>query len=388
MCYNRKIKKSLANAQTLSDGKFNMKTLLKWILRIILLMILVFLSLFTYFLIFPENTLDKKINDTVTSKLGFETIEEKSSVGDKIIPLARSLIEQKYPELKTKKIFGKVIEGNEYVSLAQKKWDEMILETQKEIAKARQTVSDIDQIITANDSLLLEQTKEFETGCVKEILYIDCDQLGSTLEKNKVDIPKTKAEAQKAKNRWQKWIDEAEKNLKNLKTHPVGAEKQAAVTFNNTYYIKYVGNDVKPADYLKHALHESFHALSYGTLTTLPAPLDEGLTDYFAVKSFESYIGMKVSSSFIVFPYQVKLVELLTNIISEKDLLSIYLAKDETRLKTNVDAKLGAGSYDKIITDITTIFRESIYSGSYDIFSKENDLIFNNIEKIFDTQKN
>jgi len=128
-------------------------------------------------------------------------------------------------------------------------------------------------------------------------------------------------------------------------------------------YLMYLGNTLPVNAYLHHAIHELLHsvACSKGANFALPSVWEESFTDYFTANIMSDYLGMDVDS-FMAFPMEIKIVRLLSNFISEDELLSIYRTKNITLLENLIDKKIGKGSYRLIYEDMEIIYREKKYN--------------------------
>ena len=161
----------------------------------------------------------------------------------------------------------------------------------------------------------------------------------------------------------------------------VGLDAQDAIAFcPATVYLKYWGDQRSLTNYLIHSIHESLHALSCHSKSVLPPVWEEGLTDYFAINVLGNYVGM-TADAHMAFPYQVKVVNYLTDFISEKDLVSIYIEKNDDRLKKKIDEKFGADTYDKLMVDMNAVFYGASYSDGFQSNS-EVDSAFIRIEEL------
>ena len=354
-----------------------MKKYIKWFLYFI---IIVFIIVFLAF-IFEGNF--NKINRIVSSKIGFSEIENKDQIINSIFPLANELVVNQYPVFSqnTKPKFS-ILDDEEYKEKEEKKMLEIISLLEKEIDKGKNVISDNKKVIIENEELLTFQEKVYRENCLNIESDNDCINLLNVYEKNKIDIPKIKIEANNIIKSWDNYIIQVKENIELLKSNPVNSETQRAITLPDEIFFKYLGNKASVSEYLVYSIHELFHAYSDDkSKDFLPPVWEEGITEYFTLKILEKYTNVE-SSSYSSYPYQSRLIKLLSNIISDEEIMDIYINKDEDKLKNIIDEKFGKGNYNNILLIMNSIY----YNSSYDpekMISEESDKLFEEINSIF-----
>lgn len=177
-----------------------------------------------------------------------------------------------------------------------------------------------------------------------------------------------------------KILAEIQKAKGNSNPTPIDVYLQDAITFcPQTIYLQYFGNQRSVTDYLIHSIHESFHGLSCNSSSKLPLVWEEGITDYLAISTLENYVGTSVDT-YRAFPDEVDIIKDILVLIPEKDLIDIYINKDESRLMASINKKFGNGTYEKIMPDMNIIFTKASYSDGF-TSNPEVDEAFSRVKK-------
>lgn len=210
-------------------------------------------------------------------------------------------------------------------------------------------INSIEQIesklIPLSKQLIIEKYPSFSNRSVGGIYVLDSEDFKAAVKKESADPDMSTEES---------------------KQLAVSDDKLEGTTFcpDSKVYLKYVGNELSVASYLHHTVHETLHGLTCDTVTgtnkSLPSVWEESLTDYFTSNIITDYTKINADVG-TAFPYQIEIVRLLEKVVTEDQLLKVYLTKDENLLKALIESKSGEGSYKALYSDSNIVYREVVY---------------------------
>lgn len=223
-----------------------------------------------------------------------------------------------------------------------------------------------------NASLIAEQEKEYRENCEVNTRYSDCEQLKRGINENKVITQEGRVICEENRKILAGQLAELEQDKKKINDGTIDLLEQQKYELSNGMYFPKTKNIymrvVEGQDsyvYLSTLLHELFHHYSRN-MADIPEFVDEGITDYLALKSFglSDYQIAHTSGYF----KEVQIVQALLEKIPEDELIAVYVAQSDTDFKGLFATYFPAVKYDEFVSKGDVIFNETyeVEEGSYE----------------------
>ena len=220
--------------------------------------------------------------------------------------------------------------------------------------------------------LVVEYELKYENGCIKEIIYNDCQQFKNIIEDNKKTIRENRniidtsyEDAIKYNIQINKAIAEYEKNIKDITNGSNTLENNkgeysVGVAFDNdTIYLRYFKENPINSEILRIMIHELLHSYSYSKSRNLPEPISEGITDYIALQAmgFSEINTIRASG----YPIEVQIILSLLEKIKKDDLIRVYFNGSEIEFKKLFTTNFPSINYSDFISQTKIIFNKTYH---------------------------
>lgn len=245
---------------------------------------------------------------------------------------------------------------------------DVIYDIDESISDLNNSISRLEKKIT-DDKVNLEQLRKIREGqyiscvnegyyeedgeyiktntkdeCKEEILLLDeevsdlresIDEGGLTIEKNKEKLKQYEA--------YSKYYA-GQKTVTDEMTQFISYEFASFETPENIRIALFENNKQSVADYFELLIHEYLHYTTFNETGERLATdfFREGLTEYFARKIIKRNLGIDTN---LGYPANVKIIQSMSESISDSDFANVYFSQDEQELEKVLDLVYGEGFY-------------------------------------------
>lgn len=310
------------------------------------------------------------------------------------LPIASSVLINSYPELIPPRINNlkdfKIVDdaGFDVFYKLKTKMDleGRLFEINKSYVNNKNIIDNYKKNLRKNDldyqELVVKQEKRYQDGCIKAIIYNDCDKFRETIDTNKIIIANNRKKIDYNYNtaiiynkendvyidNVKKKIEEMESDKNNLEN--TRGEYSAGITFNgDSVYIRYFKDSPVSGDYFRIVTHELLHVYSNSGHGNLPVAFDESVTDYLSTKALGYSELDSIRSA--GYPVELQVLYALLEKIPLKDVVDCYFAKDEDKLKSLMKKYFPDVDYANFIKEYNKLLEGTAHlNGSYHSFDK------------------
>lgn len=264
----------------------------------------------------------------------------------KTTPMVKFLAESEYIELENKK-----------AQLEQKRIEEYLVNVNQEIVNNNQYLTQLEADLSSvhRDKIAYEnRVTPLLAECRTLYDALECETAATTI-KDTVDKYNTAIKTIESNLAIAQanipLLNQAQSNAKvaldKFLSFPVTPELQSGIFEPpQTILIKYTSG-LTPANYYYTLLHELAHYYSYHTKASLPIFLEEGITDYIALKSGQPTLS---TAKIDGYPDEMQIVHSLILLLGEDQVIKLYFDKSTISWANLIDSKCGKGCYKKLVS--------------------------------------
>ncbi len=218
------------------------------------------------------------------------------------------------------------------------------------------TISSNEKIVSECVKIIVEQESDYHKNCIVAVRYSNCPYAIQQINENKSTCQKNKALLTSQYKDFEKLKADIEKDASSV------LEKQKGELSSGTYdpdtqniYMRVIP-DQDSFRYLSTLLHEVFHHYSKGG-SKLPVFINEGITDYTALKSFKlsDYEIASVSGYF----KEAQTFMALLEKIPEQEIMTAYFTNDAKMFEASFKKAFPGVDYKTFLGRGDTMYRET-----------------------------